>query len=254
MFEMVSVIMPTYNSERYVLESIESILHQTYENLELIIFDDCSSDDTLAIINRKFGHDARIRLLKGDVTSGPAVARNNAVLKATGRYIAFCDSDDQWLPEKLEKQISVMRKNGYPFTFTSYRRIDENGRNLGVVGCKTRINYNEMLRTNYIGCLTAVYDSKKLGKVLMPEIWKRQDWGLWLKILRGNITAHGIQEVLAICRVRSGSISSSKIRLFKYSWIIFYKVEKLGFFVSSIRFFAHVFFVLEKKINENGRK
>ena len=243
--DLVSIIMPTYNSSRFVLKSIRSVQNQTYENWKLLISDDCSSDNTVELVGRIIADDPRVKLFRLEKNGGAGVARNNSIEMATGRYIAFCDSDDQWKPEKLEKQLAFIKEHDLAVCYSSYDKIDEEGNSLGMVTCLPKLTYHDMLRNNYVGCLTAMYDTQKLGKQFMPIIRKRQDWALWLKILKQCGEARGIQEPLSIYRDRAGSISSNKIEMLKYNWVIFYDVEKLGALRSCwcmVEFMWHYFF------------
>ncbi len=225
MDELVSIITPTYNAAKYVEETINSILVQTYSNWELLITDDCSKDNTLDIIRNYVAKDSRIHLFVLGENSGAAVARNHSISKAKGRYIAFCDSDDRWRPDKLERQLKFMSDNNYDLTFTSYTLVDESGGKIvGVMKCPTSVNYKQLLRSNDIACLTAMYDTRNLGKVYMPLIRKRQDWGLWLKIVKQIGLAYGLQYDLAIYR-QGGGISSNKIEMLKYNYALYHDVE-----------------------------
>lgn len=233
----VAIIMPSYDSEKFIAESIESVLAQTYSNWELIIVDDCSPDDSNKIITKYVDNDYRIKLIKLQKNSGPAVARNMAIEAASGRYIAFLDSDDVWLPNKLEIQINFMRENDLAFTYSSYGLIGEDNERLGVFITKDKISYFDMLKTCSVGCLTAIYDTEKIGKQYMPLILKRQDYGLWLKILRLIGETRGILEPLATYRIRKNSVSSNKVKAAKYQWKIYREIEKLSF-LKSLYYFA----------------
>jgi glycosyltransferase involved in cell wall biosynthesis len=221
----VSVIMPTFNSEKYISKSIESILAQTYNDIELLITDDVSSDATIDIVSSYSKIDKRVKLFTLKKNSGSAVTRNYSILNASGRYIAFCDSDDQWKVDKLFKQIKFMSENNAPFSYTSYDVINEQDVKIGEVIAKPHLSYSDMLKNNYIGCLTAVYDTHYLGKLYMPLLRKRQDWALWLAILKKVDYALGIDEKLSIYRDRGQSLSSKKFDLIKYNWDIYSKVE-----------------------------
>ncbi len=244
----VSIIMPTYNSKEFILDSIRSVQMQTYTDWELLITDDCSSDNTREIIQDLADVDQRIRLFQCAENGGAGIARNLSIKKAIGRYIAFCDSDDQWREEKLDKQISFMTEHDLAFSYGSYEKIDDDGVPIGVVTCLPRVSYNKMLKNNYVGCLTAMYDTKKVGKVFMPEIRKRQDWALWLDLLKRCGEARGIVQPLAIYRSRSGSISSNKLEMIKYNWIIFHDIEKLGLLRSSWCMIAFMWQYCLKKV------
>lgn len=232
MNDLVSVIMPSYGSEKFISKSIDSVLLQTYDNWELIIIDDCSPDESNKIIKEYLSKYSRIKFVKLEKNSGAAVARNKGIEIAKGRFIAFLDSDDLWLPEKLEKQISFMKDNDLAFTYSSYMLVDEMDKNIGKFIIKPKISYSSMLKTCSVGCLTAIYDSDKLEKVYMPLILKRQDYGTWLKILKNIKTAKGILEPLAIYRIRSNSLSSNKLKASVYQWKIYREVEKLDVFRS----------------------
>lgn len=234
----VSVITPSYNSAKYISKTIESVLSQSYQNLELIIVDDCSSDDSLAVIKKYVQQDSRVKLYCLHVNSGAAVARNTAIEHATGRFIAFLDSDDVWLASKLEKQVNFMLKNNYAFTYTSYHKVNEHGDYLSKVNIPLETTYHQLLKTCIIGCLTAMYDSHMLGKVYFPLIRKRQDFALWLKILKLTPYAYGLNEDLANYTVRSDSISANKFKAAQYNWFLYRNIEKLNI-LKSIYYFSH---------------
>jgi len=243
----VSIITPTYNSIRFIEETIQSILNQTYQNWELLITDDCSTDGTWKLLQKYQKQDERIKIFRLEKNSGPGVARNNSIKNAKGRFIAFCDSDDQWKPDKLEKQIKFMLENDLAFSYTSYDVINEEGNTIGQVKAPAKIFYTTMLRNNYVGCLTAIYDTKNIGKLYMPEIRNRQDWALWLKILRKIPYALGIQENLAFYRDRSKSISSNKIKMVKYNWVIYKNVLGFSIVKSIFLIFQFQIYYFKKK-------
>lgn len=223
---MISIITPSYNSEKFIGQMIESILEQSYTNWELLITDDCSTDNSCAIIKGYMQKDERIKLFRLTKNQGAGVARNESIKNASGRYIAFCDSDDMWKPNKLETQVKFMMSHNYYFTFTSYDIVNEEGRKIGYVGAKRQLSYASLLRSNEIGCLTCMYDSNFLGKMYFPTIRKRQDWGLWLSIIKKSKRAYGINESLAIYRNRGASISSNKLEMLKYNFRLYNEVEK----------------------------
>lgn len=224
---MVSIITPAYNSSKYIHFTIESIISQTYKNWELLITDDFSSDNTTQIIESYAKNDSRIKLFKLEKNYGAGVARNCSLKNATGRYVAFCDSDDQWKKNKLELQLKFMRENELVFSFADYEVIDENNNYQGYIKCPKKLNFKKLLRNNYVGCLTAIYDAEFLGKLMMPKIRKRQDWVLWLNIMRKIESTKGLNTSLALYRNRSNSISSSKFDLLKYNWCVYN--QELGF-------------------------
>lgn len=230
---MVSIITPLYNSENYISRTIRSVQAQTHKNWEMIIVNDCSKDNSKDIASSFAIMDKRIKLISLSKNSGAAVARNKAIEMAKGKFIAFLDSDDLWKPQKLEKQLTFMLENDHSFSFTSYEIMNnENIPLRKIIKANKIITYKNMLCRNPIGCLTAMYSVTSLGKVYMPLIRKRQDQGLWLKILREGTLAFGLDESLAIYRVRKDSISSNKMNLIKYQWQLYRDIERLGFIKS----------------------
>ncbi|WKD86516.1 Putative teichuronic acid biosynthesis glycosyltransferase TuaG [Polaribacter huanghezhanensis] len=216
----------------FITETITSIQKQTYENWELLITDDGSTDNSIKIIKEFLLKDSRIKLFSIK-NSGAAVARNNSIKKSKGSYIAFLDSDDLWFPNKLELQIKFMETHNYNFTHTSYKKISDEGEDLNLtVTCNDVLTYDQMLSSNKIGCLTVMYNVDCIGKIYMPIIRKRQDYALWLKILKINEVAYGLNVVLSKYRLRSNSISNNKFEMLKWNWLLFRKIEKLSFFKS----------------------
>ena len=239
---LVSVIMPSFNGAAHLAASIESILNQTYKDLELLITDDHSNDEqTLNVLKHYSEQDSRVNVLYLDSNHGPGYARNKSIERAKGRYIAFCDSDDRWMPEKLEKQVDFMKKHQCAISHTTYIVCNDEGQEEGIVIAPEMITFNQLKRDNKIGCLTAVYDTQLLGKkYYMPAIRKRQDWGLFLSILRDCGRAFAIQEPLAYYRNRKNSVSSDKLGLIKYNILIYQKV--LGFSkIKSVLYFYGLF-------------
>jgi teichuronic acid biosynthesis glycosyltransferase TuaG len=244
---LVSVITPTYNSEFFISETIDSVRSQTYTNWELIIVDDASSDKTVEILKKYAASDERIKYHILETNSGAAIARNTAIEKASGSFIAFLDADDLWKAEKLTKQISFMETENIEVCFSSYELMDEEGTSLGkMIKALPKVNYAKMLKSNYVGNLTGIYNAEKLGKVYMPNIRKRQDWALWLTLIKKVGYAYSIAEPLAKYRVRDDSISSNKLNLLKYNYTIYRKALKFGAFKSGlylIRFLIEHFFI-----------
>lgn len=238
---LVSIITPSYKSERFISQSIESVISQTYQNWEMIVVDDASPDNSNKIIEEYIKKDNRIKFIKLNKNSGPAVARNKAIKEANGRYISFLDADDLWMPKKLEKQLEFMKKFNLDLTYSSYNLQDEEDNDLGIFVTKENISYESLLKTNSIGCLTAIYDTKNIGKMLMPDIIKRQDYGLWLKILKNVGKTKGMLEPLATYRIMKNSVSSNKFIAAKYVWKIFRDIEKLSFFKSFYYFCYYIF-------------
>ena len=257
-FGLVSIITPSFNCSAYIADTIESIQNQTYPNWELLITDDCSTDGCTDIIKKYSASDSRIKLFVMPQNSGAGLARNNSITHAQGRYIAFCDSDDKWYPKKLERQLKFMNDCGCGLSYTSYDTCNEDGKINGFVQCLKKITYAKILRDNGIGCLTAIYDADKIGIHLMPSIRKRQDWCLWIKIIKEIKVARGLQEPLALYRVRSGSISSNKIEMLKWNYNVYRTIIGFSAITSTLllgTYFMPYYFYkkIKQKIDYNNR-
>ncbi|MFN3639305.1 MAG: glycosyltransferase family 2 protein [Flavobacterium sp.] len=249
MAELVSIITPTFNSIDYLEDTIKSVLCQTYQNWELIIVDDASVDNTVKVVERYILIDSRVKLFILSANEGPGVARQKALDEAKGTFIAFLDSDDVWKPEKLEVQINFLRENNLWFTFSSYECIDES--NLIIlksVRAPKTLTYNMLFFGNYVGNLTGIYNAKILGKIPISKIKKRQDWVMWLEILKKVKKTKSIQDSLAYYRVRNNSVSSSKTNLIKYNYLIYRQYHGLSLFLSllSIITFLFIHFTIKK--------
>lgn len=209
--DLVSVIMPSYNTAKFIGESIKSVLSQTYTNLELIIVDDCSTDNTDETV-KPFLADKRVKYLKNENNSGAALTRNRALREANGEWIAFLDSDDLWRPEKLEKQIAFMKSGGYKFSYHDYEKIDENSDplNIYVSGPKV-VTKRKMYRYGYPGCLTFMYSAEEFGLVQIKDIKKNNDYAILL-ILCKKANCYKMSDNLAKYRIRKKSISHDKLR------------------------------------------
>lgn len=221
---LVSIITPVYNSEKYIGDTIKSVLEQTYKNWEMLIIDDCSTDNTAEAINQF--DDPRIKYFKLDKNSGAAVARNVALEKAKGRYIAFLDADDIWKPEKIEKQVEFMMKNQIGFSYTGYEILREKKNK--IIKMPKKLNYGEFMKNTIIGTLTVMLDRDIVGEVRMVDVRKDHDSMTWAKLLREGNTAYGLNESLAVYRKVSGSISSNKLRAAMNHWNNCRKIEKLS--------------------------
>lgn len=243
---LVSILMPTFNSSKTVLRAIQSVQNQTYVNWELLISDDKSTDNTVDLINSMLDDD-RIKFYALETNMGAGVARNVGLDRARGRYIAFCDSDDYWLPKKLERQINFMLENEIYLCYTHY--FQENSRNerTHIVVSPDRVNYQKMLRTNYIGCLTAVYDAGYLGKVVIPNRRKRQDWLLWLRILERIDYAYCFREPLSVYCMSTDSLSGNKRRLINETISIYKNELRIGTFKSLWMFLIFSFSYVSKE-------
>tara|TARA_R110002020_G_scaffold410898_3_gene620602 strand:+ start:194 stop:973 length:780 start_codon:yes stop_codon:yes gene_type:complete len=248
----VSIITPLYNSERFITQTITSVKSQTYTNWEMLIVDDCSTDNGYQIAADFAKDDERIRLFRLTENSGAGIARNMGIENADGEFIAFLDSDDIWHPDKLNKQIDYMKKTGADVCFSSYGLLDEKGNALNKkVQALSKVDFNKLLKSNYIGNLTAVYRVSEIGKVYSPQIRKRQDWALWLKILKKGHVAYGMMEVLADYRLRTDSLSSNKIQMLKHNYRVY--VDFLGYSSSKsallmLHFLWEHFFIKPKQI------
>ena len=236
-YGLVSIIMPNYNCEKYLPETIQSVLDQTYQNWELIFVDDCSTDNSLEII-RSFNDD-RICIFQNEKNSGAAISRNYALRQAKGRWMAFLDSDDLWAKDKLSEQLKFMKENEYAFSFTHFY-FDRNDGNLTEFSPKKDVyTYRDILKHNYMACPTVVYDASKIGKIDMPiEAEKREDFGCWLKILKRGVNAYCLHKCLLTVKIHEGSVSFNKARMIKYQWQVYRKVEKLNL-LKSVYYMIH---------------
>lgn len=244
---LVSIITPTYNCGRFIAETIISVQAQTYTDWEMLIVDDCSTDDTEAIV-ASFCDD-RIRYIRNEKNSGAAVSRNRALREAKGRWIAFLDSDDLWLPEKLEKQVEFMKKNHCGFSYTNYIEIDENSKEIGnrVSGPKC-ISSRGMYNYCWPGCLTVMYDSTIVGLIQIDDIKKNNDYAMWLDVIK-KADCFLLDEVLAKYRKRIGSISNhGYASLISWHYLLFRNVEKMNRFSASFNTIRNLVFGLLKKI------
>lgn len=223
----VSIVTPAWNAAATLGETVASVQAQSFTDWELLIVDDGSTDGSGALAARLAAADARIRVFGHAGNLGAAAARNHAIREAHGRWIAFLDADDLWRPEKLALQIQFMRAQGYPLTFTAYQRITADGRALGTVRPPASVTRAGLLRSNVIGCLTAVYDTGFFGKVEMPPLARRQDYGLWLELLRRTSHAHALPQVLADYRVHPGSLSAGKGGAARATWRFYREHERL---------------------------
>lgn len=244
----VSIITPVYNSSKYIRECINSTIGQSFTDFEHILVDDCSMDDSVQIIEDYAKKDKRIKLIRLKKNGGAGVARNTAIEAAKGRFIAFLDSDDFWHKEKLNIQVDFMLKNDYAFSYSQYYIVDENSKPQKLVKSPSKVGYDAILRNGYIGCLTAMYDAQKIGKYYMPLIRKRQDWVLWIKILKDVRTAHGIQQPLSYYRVGNESLSNNKFKLIKYNFSVFHKVLGMSQLESIYRMIVFLFSYFKFKL------
>ncbi|MDD2435010.1 MAG: glycosyltransferase family 2 protein [Bacilli bacterium] len=255
---LVSIITSSYNREKYIAETIESVLNQTYQNYEMIIVDDISTDNTIKIIKEYQKKDKRIKLIKLSEKGGTSIARNRAILEAKGKYVAFLDSDDLWYKDKLEKQIKFMEENNIYFSYTDYEYINEKSEliNLRRIAPK-KVTYLRMLLGNYVGCLTVVYNAEETGLIQIPKIDKRNDYALWCFILNKLRYGYKYDEVLAKYRkAKSNSLSSgNKFKLIKYHYQLHHKINKFNPITSCFLIFTNAItsFLFKKRIREKNR-
>ena len=242
----ISIITPSYNSIKFIEETILSVLAQTYQDWEMIIVNDVSTDGSEKFIEEYVKKDSRIKLIKLSKNSGAAKARNRAIEEATGRYIAFLDSDDTWLPNKLEKQVTLMQEYNLALTYSAYHTMDETSKYINTRKVKDEITYKDMLKSNHIGNLTGMYDVEFFGKVFMESVG-HEDYVLWLSLLKKVGSTKGVTEPLGNYRILSNSLSSNKVKVLKWQWHIYRKVEKLNLFESSYYFMWYVFYALKKR-------
>jgi len=238
--------MPAYNAAAYLTAAVESVINQSWPQWELLLVDDASTDDTLAIARGLARRDSRVRVLQQSRNGGVAAARNRALAEAAGSHIAFLDSDDLWLPEKLESQLRFMESTGCPLCYSAYRRMDEQGRDLGTVRPPPVVNYETMLRSNFIGNLTGIYDAEVLGKQWFSD-FRHEDYIAWLELIKRAGEARGLQEPLAYYRVYTGSASSNKFRAIAWQWRIYRHSQALGLLRSSKYMIYYAFYAILKR-------
>ena len=219
---LVSIITPSFNSEKFIAGTIQSVQNQTHLNWEMIIVDDCSTDQSVSIIEDFATNDNRVRFFRLDKNSGAGIAREAALSKAQGDYIAFLDADDLWKPLKLEKQLQFLKDNKVPFTFSFYDCMDEDGNSLNKrVEAPINLSYRQLFFCNYVGNLTGIYEINYFGKIAISSTRKRQDWMVWLTILKKVKKAKPVPESLAIYRIRDNSLSASKVDLLKHNFAVY---------------------------------
>lgn len=247
MNELVSIIMPSYNTGKYIAESIKSVINQTYTNWELIIVDDCSTDNTDSVVAGF--KDERIKYFKNEINSGAAVSRNKAFEKVTGKWIAFLDSDDLWLPEKLEKQLHFMKENGYKFTYTDYRETYPDGSESPYINiAPDKITKRILYRYCYFSTITVMYDRDAVGLLQIADIKKNNDYAMWFKAIE-KTDFYRFPEMLSVYCKRENSISSgSKLKLIKHHYIMFRKALNKNPVVSVALTVNNLFFGVIKKI------
>jgi teichuronic acid biosynthesis glycosyltransferase TuaG len=245
---LVSIVTPVYKAEAFIEKTVRSVMNQTYQEWEHILVDDCSPDNSEAIIRKLMAEDSRIKYVKLPENQGAAVARNTGIENAEGQYIAFIDSDDVWKPEKLEKQIRYMQENDYAFTYTNFQLVTEDGQPINESApLPAKLNYTGLLKNTAIACSTVVIDRSVIGDFRMPLVRKGQDTATWLQILRKHDYAYALNEVLGQYRQVEGSISSNRIGALKRTWNTYYNLEKLPLPKALYYFGFYVFNAIKRR-------
>lgn len=225
---LVSIITPMYNSQKFIGITIESAINQTYKDWEMIIVDDCSTDNSLDIVKTYAQNDERIKYIRNDSNKGVSSARNTALKMAKGKYISFLDSDDIWSEDKLQKQVEFMQKNNCTISFTAYELINENNEKLNkIINVPESVDYQNLLKGNILGCLTVMIDRTKLDFEIKMSGVRHEDYVLWLSILKDGHVAYGLNEVLAEYRKSNTSLSGNKIKSAMWTWNIYRNIEKI---------------------------
>ncbi|HEM6111853.1 TPA: glycosyltransferase family 2 protein [Streptococcus suis] len=248
---LVSVIIPMYNARLYIAETIQTVLQQSYSNVEIILVDDCSNDGSYEHVSKIFGHHSNISIFQNLINSGVGHSRNVGVAHAKGRFICFLDADDLWLPRKLEKQVKFMLQYQHSFTFTAYQFADESGQPVRKpIQVPSRISYKEALKNHTIWTSTVMLDMASLSKeqIAMPDVRKGQDTATWWKILKVTEYAYSINEVLSLYRRTPDSLSANKLSAINRTWNLFRNVEGLTILQSIIPFCGYALNAIKRRI------
>lgn len=247
---LVTVIIPAFNVEAFLGDSVNSALDQSFTALEVIIVNDASSDATGNVALALSRNDSRVRLIESSVNLGGAGTRNLGLAEARGRFVAFLDGDDAWTASKLEGQLATMRAGNAQICYTAVQKIDEQGRLLGSMQeVPADVRYDELLGNPVIACSSVMIDYEALGRPLMPDIRKRQDFAFWLQLLRNGAKAVGINEPLTYYRVRPGSLSSNKLSAVLHTWRVYREFERLPLHKTIPAFTSYVFHAFRKRMN-----
>ncbi len=249
--EKISIITPVYNCEKYIENTIENVLKQTYINWELILVDDCSTDNSLKIVEKYAKVDRRIKVFRLKENGGAAKARNKALEESTGRFISYLDSDDLWYKNKLEKQVIYMLEKSIGFSCTSYEVVDDSGSKLNKnIIMKKELDYIGFLTNNLLQTVGIMVDLNYVDKqfLIMPDLRRRQDAATWLQVLKNGNNCFGMKDVLAMYRRTENSLSSNKIKAVKGVWYLYRKVEKLSLQFSIYCFIRYAFLAVWKRI------
>ncbi|MCL2689227.1 MAG: glycosyltransferase family 2 protein [Chitinispirillia bacterium] len=250
---LISIITPCYNSEQYIAKTIESVLAQTYTNWEMLITDDCSTDRSLEIVQSFAKEDKRIKIIRHEQNCGTAKARNTAIEASQGEYLAFLDSDDLWLPQKLEKQLSFMQKESCDFCFARYEHIDEKGNPLGKTAkIIKKLTYKQMMLHCFTGCLTVMYKQDLNNKIYSPDLRNCNDYALFLKVLKHKKNAMGYNENLAKYRIVKNSLSRNKMNKLPSFIEMMTKHEKQNILSAYFLLFTNQFIKVVWKYEKKG--
>lgn len=246
---LVSIIMPAYNAAQYITEAIASVKAQTYQNWELLITEDCSTDGTRQILDGVSANDVRIKVFYNDQNSGAATSRNRSLANAKGRYIAFLDADDLWLPDKLEKQLAFMQSNDIAMCYTSYETVEADGKYRNTIHIPGKIKYTDFLKRPLTCSHTIMFDLDFVDKslLIMPNIKRGQDGATWCQVLKSGIDGYGLDIVLAKNRKHADSLSSNKITAIKRAWYSLRKVEKQSLPKAAYYFIFYAFNAVKKR-------
>lgn len=247
---LVSIIMPAYNAAMYIADSINSVKAQTYQNWELLITEDCSTDETKAILASVTENDDRIKVFYNEQNSGAAESRNRSLANANGRYIAFLDADDLWMPNKLEEQLAFMQLNSIAMCYTSYETIEADGRYRNTIHVPNKTNYKDFLKRPLTCCMSIMFDLDYVDKswLVMPNIKRGQDGATWCQVLKQGICGYGLDIVLAKCRKHAGSLSANKFLAIKRTWYCLRKVENQSLPKAVYYFVFYAFNAVKKRM------
>lgn len=249
MNKLVSIIVPVYNTEKFIQDTIDCILNQTYKNFEVIFVDDMSTDRSIEIIKENIKKDKRIKLIQVKKKLNAANARNLGIKEAQGKYIAYLDSDDLWVNDKLEKQVKFMKKNNCAFSYTGYAFADINGKPINYVYVPFKLNYKKAIKNTTIFTSTVMFDIEKIKKeeIYMPNV-KSEDTACWWKILKNNYEAYGLNEILTFYRRSSNTLSSNKIEAIKRIWNLYRNQEHMNILYSCYNFMFWAFNAVKRRI------
>lgn len=243
---LISIITPVYNAGAYIEKTIKSVLVQTYANWEMLIVDDCSTDNTVRIIEQYCELDKRIKLIKHQQNKGVAAARNTALAESRGNFVAFLDSDDMWFPTKLEKQLDFMLANDYVLTYTAYQKILNNEIKGKIITVPSKMTHKSIFYNTAIACLTVMINRKKVGDFRMPLLNHTEDQCTWQSILERGYVAYGLNENLALYRVTSDSLTANKRESAKRQWNVYREYHGFSIFKSGVYFASYALHALIK--------